>query len=311
MKIVRIIIYLLIALLIGLVVTYIVATAKLKKLTPEIQKNLPGDFIELEDGVINYCWQGNKNGEKVILVNGLSTPKYVWDEVAQALVKEGYRVLTFDHYGRGFSDRPKTKYNIDFYDRELINLLAALDVNEPINLVGYSMGGGVATVFAGRHPKMVKKLLLVAPAGFLPKPSGLVKMLSAPLIGEWLSAVYGKKSLLMDIKKEVEAGNCSADMVSKFEEQYQYKGYMYSILSTVRNYPLFDLSNEYRKVGMENIPTYSIWGTADQSVPIEGAAKAQAAIPNMKEFILENAEHSMTYARANEVSEILIDALSR
>jgi len=301
---------LVIVIIVAMFASHLISVGKLEELTDETRKNLPGEFIKLPDGVISYYWKGPKDGPIVVLVHGLSTPKFVWDGNVDELTAAGNRVLAFDHFGRGFSDRPDLTYDAEHYDRELLGLLDALGVNTPVNLVGYSMGGGNVVGFAARHPERVKKLILIAPAGFVPKYTGLASMVLIPGLGDWLSTMLGKNAVLDTIRKEVEEGKARPDMVEQFEKQFRYRGYMPAILSTMRNYPMNDLSEDYKKVGQTNIPTYAIWGTEDSIVPFEGSKKVKQAIPQVKIFPVEGAEHSVTYARAADVNRILIDILS-
>jgi len=199
---------------------------KLKELTPEVRANLPGSFVELEDGVISYYWKGPEDGGNVI-------------------------------------------------------------------------------TFAGRHPERVKELILIAPAGYVPEYTGLASLVLIPGLGDWLMTLFGKQNVMADIHKEVEDGAAPPDMVPQFEEQFQYRGYLESILSTMRHYPMYDLSEYYEAVGRLNIPTYAIWGTDDQVVPFAGSEKVKKAIPHVKIFAVEGAGHSVPYARAKEVNAIL------
>ena len=111
-------------------VTYFYFQFSLKELTPEERAKFPGEFVKLEDGVVSYYWKGPENGNIVVLVHGLSTPKFVWDGNVDALVGAGKRVLVYDHLGRGFSDRPDIVYDGELYIRELSNLLEALHVTQ-------------------------------------------------------------------------------------------------------------------------------------------------------------------------------------
>jgi pimeloyl-ACP methyl ester carboxylesterase len=285
--------------------------SNLLDLDDSIRAELPGDFVELEDGVLSYYLRGSDQGEKVVLVHGFSTPKFVWDSNVGPLTEAGYRVLAYDHYGRGLSDRPDITYDTHLYTRELLNLLDALDITEPVTLVGYSMGGGNVIGFAAAHPNRVKKLILIAPIGFMPEPSGLTRLVTLPGIGELLMDMNFRESLSAAIDKEVAAGNAMASIQENFVEQLRYKGYVPALLSTLRNYPMSDLSDDYEKVGTSDIPVFAIWGTADAVVPFSGAEQAQQAIPTMELFPVKGAEHSVTYAQADVVNEILLDVLAR
>jgi len=293
----------------GMLVSYLLATYALRPLTEEVRDQLPGNFISLSDGVISFQWQGPVDGEKVVLVHGLSTPKFVWDATAQTLANAGFRVLRFDHFGRGFSDRPDVKYNEALYVRELLEVLDSQGIKEPVTLVGYSMGGGNVVSFSAQYPQRVKQLILIAPAGFVPEYSGTTTLTLTPILGDWIMAVFGKSAMLAGIKEKVAAGSAPVNMLEQFEQQFQYEGYLSSILSTIRYYPIYDLSAAYEKVGRTTIPTYAIWGKEDRVVPFSGSEKIFKYIPRLKIFPVEGADHSVTFAKSDVVSAILLDIL--
>ena len=293
----------------AMAIAYLFAINALTPLTQEIRSQLPGSFVTLNDGVISYQWQGPVDGEKIVLVHGLSTPKFVWDANAAALAAAGYRVLRFDHFGRGFSDRPDVIYNEDLYVRELLGLLDSQNITEPVNLVGYSMGGGNVVSFSAQYPQRVKQLILIAPAGFVPKYAGTASLVLTPLLGDWLMTMVGKNAMLEGIQKEVSAGMAPANMVQQFEKQFQYAGYLESILSTMRHYPMTNLSKAYEKVGNAGIPTSAIWGTDDNVVPFAGSEQVSKFIPHLKLHPVDGASHSVTYANSGEVNSILLSIL--
>ncbi len=247
----------------------------------------------------------------VVLVAGLSTPQFVWDNNVDVLAQAGYRVLTFDHFGRGYSDRPDVIYDREHYNRELLELLNALGLKQPVILVGYSMGGGNVICFSATYPKRVKKLILIAPAGYIPEYSGLASLVLLPVLGDWLMTMLGKDAMLEEIRKDVAAGNGTPNMVQKFEERFQYKGYLPAILSTMRNYPMYDLSKDYEKVGTLGIPTYAIWGTEDKTVPYSGVQKVKGAIPQSEMFIITGGRHSITYANAVKINELILNIIKQ
>jgi len=70
-------------------------------------------FIEPESGTVHYELGGPASGESVVLVHGFSVPACIWDPTFEFLTSAGYRVLRFDLYGRGHSDRPDLAYTIE------------------------------------------------------------------------------------------------------------------------------------------------------------------------------------------------------
>jgi len=95
-------------------------------------------FVALSDGVTHYQWGGPERGRKVVFVHGFSSPMFIFDPVFRALTDAGLRVLRYDLYGRGLSDRPRARYDADLFDRQLGELLDAQRVTEPVDVVGLS-----------------------------------------------------------------------------------------------------------------------------------------------------------------------------
>ncbi|HEY6222414.1 MAG TPA: alpha/beta fold hydrolase, partial [Gemmatimonadales bacterium] len=81
-------------------------------------------------------------GPAVILVHGLAASMYSWRYTIEPLVEAGYRVITYDNRGFGFSDKPTTGYSNAAYVHLLFGLLDSLSVTDAV-LVGHSMGGAI------------------------------------------------------------------------------------------------------------------------------------------------------------------------
>ena len=119
----------------------------------------------LSEGLTAYHIAGDR-GPWVVLVHGLVTPSYAWEPLAETLAAEGFRVLRYDHFGRGLSDRPAIRYDLDLYVCQLRELIDTLGI-ESMHLIGWSMGGLIVTRFAAEHPASVASLTLISPGLFL------------------------------------------------------------------------------------------------------------------------------------------------
>ena len=97
-------------------------------------KNLPSDgrWAQLSKGNIYYRWHHpeQKNGQTIVMVHGFSTPSFVWNGLLDGFLNKGYSILVYDHYGRGFSERPRTKYSLDFYVETLKELISHQSIDE-------------------------------------------------------------------------------------------------------------------------------------------------------------------------------------
>lgn len=295
-------------LLLAAATAYGVARSGLKTLDQDARKALGGLYLQTDNGVLSYTRQGGIHDPAVILAHGFSTPKFVWEQVIPHLLEAGYQVITFDHFGRGFSDRPAGPYNSALYQSELSSLIEGLNLATPLSLVGYSMGGATVVDYAASHPEQIKELVLIAPAGYMRK-SKLASIVNAPVLGEWFTTVLGKQFAYTGIKAEVDAQRAPADMLGKFEAQAIYDGYTNALLSTLRYFPMADMAHRYRKIAATNIPVTAIWGTADKIVPYEGAALMAKDLPQLELITIEGANHSMTFGQAKVVGNAMLKAL--
>ena len=144
-------------------VSYVVLDKESLELNELDSEHLDGRFIELTEGRTYYELSGPIDGGLIVLVHGFSIPSYIWQPTKQALVEAGYQVLTFDLYGRGYSDKPESDYGMELYVQQLADLLNSLKIKSQVNLVGMSMGGAVVTHFTNKYPEKVNKISLLAP----------------------------------------------------------------------------------------------------------------------------------------------------
>ena len=121
-----------------------------------------GDWVDLSRGNIYFEWFLPDDSKEIkgtmVLVHGFSTPSFVWGGLINNFTSSGYKVLVYDHFGRGFSERPRINYDKELYVRSLKELLIDQGLEEKIHLVGYSMGGPIVGYFAEQYPNTTKAL---------------------------------------------------------------------------------------------------------------------------------------------------------
>jgi len=107
---------------------------------------------------------GPEDAPVVVLVHGNVSSGAFFGRIIEALARR-YRVIAPDLRGYGATEAAPidaTRGLRDFSD-DLHALLAALRVDKPVHLVGWSVGGGVVLQFAVDHPQQVASLVLEAP----------------------------------------------------------------------------------------------------------------------------------------------------
>jgi pimeloyl-ACP methyl ester carboxylesterase len=269
----------------------------------------PGNFAELSAGYTHYERAGSKNGHPVILIHGFSIPYYIWDPTFAALSASGFQVVRYDLFGRGYSDRPDREYDRELFDEQLHDLIDALNIQEPVHLVGLSMGGPISIVYCDRHPEKVEKLCLIDPAGFPGKTTTITKLLKIPRLGEWIINQFGEALIIKELTKDFSNPENFPAYMDRARDQMRYKGYKQALLSTIRNDMLNNSSEVYGRVGTRNIPTLLIWGKEDKLLPIHMSEVVLKAIPHAQFFPVDHVGHLPHYEAPNMVNSRIIDFL--
>lgn len=288
-----------------IVVLPAIMNSETETLNSEIRAGIPGEFIELTQGFTHYEEAGADTAQTVLLVHGFSSPYYIWDPTFEALKESGFRVIRFDLYGRGYSDRPLAEYNKEFYAKQIEDLLMALNIQEPIDILGLSMGGPISAEFAVRYPEKVNKLVLIDPVHECVD----ISVLKTPGIGEYVMNVYfapSMKKTQLDVFYNPEA---FTDLTAKFLPQTQYKGFKRAILLSLRNYMNEDKLPVYTKLGQLNKPVLLVWGEEDQKVPYNGNERVREVM-ECKFLSIEEAGHLPHYEKPELVNPGIIEFLN-
>ena len=282
-----------------------------KRLDAEVRALAHGSYVKLSNGITHYELTGPETGQVVVLIHGFSIPYQIWDPLFDPLVKAGFRVLRYDLYGRGTSDRPQVPYNQDLFDIQLEELLTVLRLTPPVDLIGLSMGGCVSVVFCDRHPDFVRKLVLIDPAGFSMNFPILVKLVTAPLLGELVFCLLGRKMFISSIAKGYYGEGQYPEYIDVAYQQMEFQGYRQALLSTLRNGVLSDNSGSYSRVGKQEKPSLLIWGTRDRAVPFHTNNKVREAIPQIEFHAVDNVGHVPHYECPSVVTPIILEFLRR
>ena len=115
-------------------------------------------------GASSFTLKGETLGEgpPVALLHGLSATRRNVVQGSRALVKRGYRLISYDARGHGAS-QPAPSYDYADLVADLEAVLDELELDE-VALVGSSMGAATAMAFTLEHPERVPALVQITPA---------------------------------------------------------------------------------------------------------------------------------------------------
>ena len=122
----------------------------------QVLRQLPGA------GSITLEGEALGEGPPVVLLHGLSATRRNVVQGSRALVKRGYRLISYDARGHGRSS-PAPRYEYTDLVEDLAAVLDHLDL-ERAALVGSSMGAATAMAFTLENPERVPALVQITPA---------------------------------------------------------------------------------------------------------------------------------------------------
>ncbi|RDS79024.1 alpha/beta fold hydrolase [Dyella monticola] len=136
--------------------------------TAQLQKNA------VQAGDTRWVYYEGGNGPTIVLLHGFAANKDVWLKVAPLLTAH-FHVVIPDLPGWGESSRiPGASYNIDNQAERLDDFIQTLHLQHAM-IVGHSMGGAIAGVYAAEHPQDVAELALVDSFGLKFKENDFAK----------------------------------------------------------------------------------------------------------------------------------------
>jgi pimeloyl-ACP methyl ester carboxylesterase len=266
--------------------------------------------LETPYGVTHYESAGTLDRPIIVLIHGVSGPMSVWDETTKTLLAHGYRVIRYDLFGRGFSERKAaTTYDLPLYVHQLESLLNGIVGPSPIALVGSSFGAIVASEFTLQQPKRVRGLVLIGPAGFPIKTPLLGKLRDVPLLGAALSRVAGKQTILEQNRKYFSNRQPPPDFWRYFEAQLDVTGTLDAMLATMRHAPVQSYVDSYRALGRSNVPVGVIWGRQDVTFPYQNHETLLAAIPSGRLVTIDEAAHLPQVEQPQPTNDAIVSYL--
>jgi pimeloyl-ACP methyl ester carboxylesterase len=254
-------------------------------------------FVHLGLGTMHVREAGPQDGPVVLLVHGGAIGGYGWRQWQQPLAAVGFRVITPDLLGYGYSDRPEVPYTREFYTRQLVQLLDALKIVQPVHIVGASSGGAIVTAFTVDAPRRVQSVTLVAPAGG-GRHSVVSDTLLLPVVGDWIFRVIGPRQVTDMMEKAYPPSSERDGLVSWMREQGSYRGFGEGLLNTLRNYDVLWQPEAYQALGRSGLPVLILWGTADTVNPFAQSRQVVAWVPQAQLVALPEKPHAITFGDA-------------
>jgi len=233
--------------------------------------------LKLSDGR-SLCvrrWPGT--GDPLVLLHGLLDSSEGWNHLAELQCER----IAFDLPGFGHSD-PPARGSLAGYASDIAAGLQMLGV-ERFNLVGHSLGGGIATALAEMMPDRVGALVLLAPVGF-----GRIPLAEAVSLPGVRSVVQAALPVALSSRLVVTAGYAAMvtnGLLPEPEVVDRVTGRGGALVAGAREgtRAVADAGRSptafhRRRIGYDG-PVFAIWGKDDRLVPASHCKGVRAALP--------------------------------
>lgn len=232
---------------------------------------------------VNYVKQGA--GAPVILTHGLAASLHDWDDLLPELSAAGYASYALDLLGHGDSEKPEhpREYTVDNTFDHFSQWIDSLELNEPMILVGHSLGGGLSLLYALKHPERVRALVLVNPFFDITQlPPLMQRVFRHQLINTNLidKTPYRLFRFFVDMTSfNYYLGHRETHILPehiRYQTALDYKrasSGIYNIPRTLRSSTI-DLSRLHH-------PTLLLWGGRDQTLAASSFSQLAKSLPNV------------------------------
>ena len=154
----------------------------------EYQRSSGYQFAKLSHGLTAYKQFGSKDNTPIIVIHGATLPSEGFIGFCEGLSQKNYWVICYDQYGRGFSDRPKIKYDMNLYITQLNELINYFGIDKTI-LYGTSMGAPIAVSYSNQYPKSILAVGLQVPLVHI--ENSMSSIMRMPVVGDILFRFFG------------------------------------------------------------------------------------------------------------------------
>lgn len=267
------------------------------------------DAIEREVAAGDHRWRYLEAGagEPLLLVHGFTGSKENWLPLMPALGGH-YRLIAPDLPGWGESERrPGEDYGFRAQAERLAAFIERVAPGEKVRLVGHSMGGGIAAVYAGQSPSALQQLVLMDAAG-VPFDNEFARRVGA---GEHPFEVTDAAGLsrqidLVFMQKPWLPWPADRALIAQRRAQAPFER---EVLAQIAG----DEARAYAPgVAAQGIsaPTLLLWCTDDQIIDRSAADAYQQRIRHAQLALLDRCNHMPMMEQPEDTAQALLDFLT-
>lgn len=235
-----------------------------------------------------------------VLVHGAWHGAWCWDSFVPVLEGAGHRGIAIDLPGSGDDPTPAAEVTLEAYAARVVERISALD--EPVILIGHSLGGLTLTPVAEAIPDRLRALVYVA-AYLLPDGESLLSWRKGrPDTVLTANRVMSPDGLTVTLREGILTDLFYADCAPEAARR---------AISRLRPQPVAVYRAPMRVTPERfgRVPRYYVECVQDRAIPVEDQRELVAATPCRKVFSLDSS-HSPFLSMPERLAEC-IDEVAR
>ena len=272
----------------------------------EFRLNSGYQEVKLSDGITSYKDIGEKNNKVIVLVHGATFGSLAYEEYVNVFLENNYRVITYDQYGRGYSDRVHTNVSIELMERQLKELIEHCEV-ENLILYGVSFGAAVVAKYASNNPEKISFIGYQVPvidSANIP----LLSIVKIPLYGDLISRSFLVPSALKRIEEYEDL--MSKKLIDHYIGQFEVKGTEKFFKQFFLGNAMSNRLNDHNIIGSNSMPSYFAY--AEDDIEIDSQL-VEEAIKNYNNPIVKKyfGGHFFSSGMERKVAQEFIDNIKK
>lgn len=263
-------------------------------------------FISLEQGALHYLKMGT--GKRLLIAfHGYGNEAAIFTPFIKYL-EEDFTIYSIDlpHHGKS-----KWKKHLPLEIRDLTNLVKQLRKEtevKQVSLMGYSMGGRVCLTIIEHMPKLIDRVLLIAPDGLVFSP--LYYFVTENFIGKrifrhFLTKPKGYMRFIDKMREKKWIDESRYKFVSWYLQSEKDRDFLLRVWPGLRKIvpdlkKLKTLINEYA------IPMHIFMGAYDRVIPVANAERFKRGLKSVHVHVMEKGHRTFDYETVPQMAKCLL-----
>ncbi|MDX6608607.1 MAG: hypothetical protein QOF85_532 [Solirubrobacterales bacterium] len=266
----------------------------------------PGDrILHLAGADLEVAESGPRDASPIVLIHCFTCAINWWSRVMPLIDRE-HRVVAIDLLGHGGSEKPRSGYAIPNQADLIAQALGRLGVRDA-EVVGHSLGGGVAVALAQQSPQLVDRVVIIDTGPTHEEGDlGLVAKLGfSPLIGEFFWRVKPDFAVKKGLEVAFAPGFDVPDEFVEDVDAMTFSSYDKSASESEDYSKEEPLDQRMMETGK---PLLVMMGAEEQIInePAERLAEYRRTVPGARTKLIAGSGHSPNVEKPAETAALIL-----